>query len=178
MVVASTSLIIPAALKLAQGHLTSEVSFSRILTLSRGTAIILLILYGVYLYFELKTHARLFEATQEESDKKGWEVEPTKTSTSNAVITLLGLSVLIAICGEYIVDSIDEVVETLYIHKAFISLILIPHLGNAAEYVFAIHAAYKGKMDLSIEVAIGSSFQIALFVIPPLVIVGWEFKLS
>jgi Ca2+:H+ antiporter len=173
MVVASTSLIIPAALKLAQGHLASEVWFSRILTLSLGTAIILLILYGLDLYFGLKTHARLFEATQEESDEKGWEVEPTKTLTSNAVITLLGLSVLIAICGENIVDSIDEVVETLHIHKTFISLILTPLLGNAAEYVSAIHAAYKGKMSLSIKVAIPNSLQIALFVIPALVIVGW-----
>jgi Ca2+:H+ antiporter len=139
------------------------------------TAIILLILYGLYLSFELKTHAKLFEATQEENDETGWEVEPAKTSTSKAVITFLGLSVLIALCGEYIFDSIDEIVETLHI-KAFISLILLPLFGNAAEYVSAIHAAYKGKMNLSIEVAIGSSLQIALFalfVIPALIIVGW-----
>jgi Ca2+:H+ antiporter len=83
---------------------------------------------------------------------------------------------LIAICGEYIVDSIDEVVETLHINKTFISLILLPLLVNASEYVSAIHAAYKGKMDLSIEVAIGGSLQIALFVIPALVIVGWIIK--
>jgi Ca2+:H+ antiporter len=107
MVVAFTSLIIPAALNLAKSNFAIEVSFSRILTLSLGTAVTLLILYGLYLYFELKTHAKLFEATQEESDEKRWEVEPAKISTSKAVITLLGLSILIEICGEYIIESID-----------------------------------------------------------------------
>jgi Ca2+/H+ antiporter len=71
----------------------------------------------------------LFEITQKESDEKGWDVVPVKTSTFKAVIALLGLSILIAICGdtgEYIIDSIDEVVKTLHINKTFISLILFP----------------------------------------------------
>jgi Ca2+:H+ antiporter len=61
----------------------------------------------------------------------------------------------------------------MHINKTFISLILLPLLKNTAEYVSSIHAACKGKMDLSIEVVIGSSLQIALFVVPALVIVGW-----
>jgi Ca2+:H+ antiporter len=142
------------------------------LTLSRGTAVILLVLYGLCLYFQLNTQAKLFETTQEESDKKEREAETAKPSTPKVAVTLMGVFVSIAICGENMVDFVDEFVEALHINKAFISLILLPLLVNVAEYISAIHAAYKGKIDLSIEVVVGSSLQISPFVIPTLVVIG------
>jgi Ca2+:H+ antiporter len=80
---------------------------------------------------------------------------------------------MVAICAEFLVDSIDSIVESAHISKTFVGLILIPIVGNAAEHVTAVIVAYKGKMDLAINVAIGSSMQIALFVTPFLVILGW-----
>ena len=71
------------------------------------------------------------------------------------------------------VDSIDAIVETAHISKTFIGLVLLPIVGNAAEHVTACVVAYKDKMDLAIGVAIGSSMQIALFVTPFLVVLGW-----
>lgn len=86
---------------------------------------------------------------------------------------LVVTTILVAICADYLVGSIDEIVESTNISKAFIGLILIPIVGNAAEHVTAVVVAVRNKMDLAMGVAIGSSIQIALGVTPFLVIVGW-----
>ncbi|KAH0020215.1 calcium/proton exchanger, partial [Aureobasidium melanogenum] len=86
---------------------------------------------------------------------------------------LVIITVAVAICAEYLVDSIDAIVEEAHISKTFIGLILLPIVGNAAEHVTACVVAYKDKMDLAIGVAIGSSLQISLFVTPFLVLLGW-----
>lgn len=86
---------------------------------------------------------------------------------------LVVTTVMVAICAEYLVDSIDSLVETAHISKTFIGLILLPIVGNAAEHVTAVVVAVKDKMDLAMGVAIGSSMQIALLVTPFLVILGW-----
>jgi Ca2+:H+ antiporter len=83
------------------------------------------------------------------------------------------VTVMVAVCAEYLVDSIDAIVESTHMSKTFIGLILLPIVGNAAEHVTACVVAYKHKMDLAIGVAIGSSLQIALFLTPFLVILGW-----
>lgn len=90
-----------------------------------------------------------------------------------AGIVLVVVTVLVALCAEYLVGSIDDIVEKANISKSFIGLILIPIVGNAAEHVTAVVVALRDKMDLAMGVAIGSSIQIALGVTPFLVIVGW-----
>jgi Ca2+:H+ antiporter len=142
-----------------------------ILQLSRGTAIILLILYVLYLVFQLRTHSNLFDPEEQPAD----DVEPEEPSLGPvaAGAVLVATTVLVAICAEYLVGSIDSLVETAGISKAFIGLILIPIVGNAAEHVTAVVVAVRNKMDLAMGVAIGSSIQIALLVTPFLVIVGW-----
>jgi len=86
---------------------------------------------------------------------------------------LVVITLLVAICAEFLVDFIDSIVVDFGISKTFIGLILLPIVGNAAEHVTAVVVAWKDKMDLAIGVAIGSSLQIALFVTPFLVILGW-----
>jgi len=86
---------------------------------------------------------------------------------------LVVVTVLVAICAEYLVDSIDSLVETAHISKTFVGLILLPIVGNAAEHVTAVVVAVKDKMDHAMGVALGSSLQIALLVTPFLVILGW-----
>lgn len=215
MAVASASLVIPAtlygALDKSKGRKDDE-----ILTLSHGTSIILLVLYVMYLYFQLYSHAKLFEGDSEEggNSQGGHDVESGNAAQSNGVeangvngenhdnshdaqgagqdgrashvrhegdtlspwaagIALVMITVVVAVCAEYLVDSIDAIVETAHISKTFIGLILIPIVGNAAEHVTAVIVAGKGKMDLAIGVALGSSLQIALLVTPFLVILGW-----
>jgi len=144
-----------------------------ILTLSRGTAIILLILYVMYLWFQLRTHKNLFDAEEQpESPTSESDEEPCMGPVA-AVLVLVVTTVIVAICAEYLVDSIDSIVESAHISKSFIGLILIPIVGNAAEHVTAVVVAIRNKMDLAMGVAIGSSIQIALLVTPFLVMVGW-----
>jgi Ca2+:H+ antiporter len=174
MAVASASLIIPATLYAVmhsdkkQDNLETD---QNILVLSHGTSIILLIIYVLYLYFQLYSHHSLFADV--ESQEGGDQEEPEILSPTAAGVALVVVTVLVAICAEYLVDSIDSIVQSAHISKTFVGLVLIPIVGNAAEHVTAVVVAYKGKMDLAINVAIGSSMQIALFVTPFLVILGW-----
>lgn len=170
MAVASASLVIPATLFASVSNKSDKVLDQKILILSHGAAIILLILYVMYLVFQLKTHHYLFD---EENAEGAEQEEPAILSPWSAGVALVVITIMVAVCAEYLVDSIDSIVETAHISKTFIGLILLPIVGNAAEHVTACVVAYKGKMDLAIGVAIGSSLQIAIFVTPFLVILGW-----
>ncbi|EAW08298.1 putative calcium ion transporter Vcx1 [Aspergillus clavatus NRRL 1] len=184
MTVASASLIIPATLYASLVSSRSENTAKdiadtqkNILFVSHGTAIILLVLYVMYLYFQLRSHAEFFEAAQEElgpdSENQAEPEEEHILSPLAATVALIVVTVLVAICADYLVGSIDNIVEQTGMSRTFIGLILIPIVGNAAEHVTAVVVAWKGKMDLAIGVAVGSSLQIALFVTPFLVILGW-----
>lgn len=168
MTVATASLIIPATLYAVMDDDKSQ--DDNIMVLSRGTAIILLIIYISYLVFQLKTHADLFNDA-EAQENAGEEAQIL--SAWGAGVALVLVTLLVALCAEFLVDSIDSIVEKAHISKTFIGLILIPIVGNAAEHVTAVIVSWKNKMDLAIGVAIGSSLQIALFVTPFLVILGW-----
>lgn len=181
MAVASASLIIPATLYAAissSSHNGSKEAQDNILTLSHGTSIILLIIYVMYLYFQLRSHADLFEETNASDTEGGAGVEEEEEEERllnpwAATVALVVVTIMVAICADYLVGSIDDLVQTTGMSKTFIGLVLIPIVGNAAEHVTAVVVAYKDKMDLAIGVAIGSSLQIALFVTPFLVILGW-----
>ncbi|KAI1611339.1 Ca2+:H+ antiporter [Exophiala viscosa] len=169
MTVATSSLIIPATLYAVMSDNKSQ--DNNIMILSRGTAIILLIIYVAYLYFQLRSHADLFEDAEAEAGEGGEEAELLGPWAAGVVLVIVTL--LVAVCAEYLVGSIDAIVEKAHISKTFIGLILIPIVGNAAEHVTAVIVAWKNKMDLAIGVAVGSSLQIAIFVTPFLVILGW-----
>jgi Ca2+:H+ antiporter len=175
MAVASASLIIPATLYAALSQ-SKQSAQDNILILSHGTSIILLIIYVMYLYFQLRSHADLFEESNDAENAEGGEGEEEEERLLNpvaATVALIVVTILVAICADYLVGSIDSIVEKTGMSKTFIGLVLIPIVGNAAEHVTAVVVAYKDKMDLAIGVAIGSSLQIALFVTPFLVILGW-----
>jgi len=194
MIVASATLVIPATLYAVLAD-SKEDSNSTMLFLSRGTAIIMLILYLLYLFFQLKTHTGLFEAEKEAADiahdggengqaesgpsgpqspvQEDEEKEEKHMSPWAAAVILCAITVVVAICAEFLVDSIAGLTETAHISKTFVGLILLPIVGNAAEHVTAIVVAVKDKMDLALGVAMGSSLQIALFVTPLMVILGW-----
>ncbi|KAL8855107.1 MAG: hypothetical protein Q9221_000013 [Calogaya cf. arnoldii] len=177
MAVSTASLIIPATLYAAMGtSKPPDDKTDNILILSHGTSIILLILYALYLFFQLKTHADLFDEESEPEGEGGPDGEQSEghvLSPWAAGVALVIVTIAVAVCAEYLVDSIDSIVESAHISRTFIGLILLPIVGNAAEHVTAVVVATKNKMDLAIGVAIGSSMQIALLVTPFLVILGW-----
>ncbi|KAJ3153766.1 hypothetical protein HDU86_005099 [Geranomyces michiganensis] len=90
-----------------------------------------------------------------------------------AIVLLLGATVLVAICAEFLVSAIDDVVTKTGISRYFIGLILVPIVGNAAEHVTAVTVAARDKMDLAIGVAVGSSLQVALLIVPLIVVIAW-----
>ncbi|ERS96812.1 calcium/proton exchanger [Sporothrix schenckii ATCC 58251] len=94
-------------------------------------------------------------------------------SRKAAILLLLITTGLVAACAEFMVASINGLVKTSSVGEVFIGLIILPIVGNAAEHVTAVMVAMKNKMDLAIGVAVGSSIQIALFMTPLVVILGW-----
>lgn len=180
----------------------------RVKNISRGTAILLLVVYGCYLFFQLKSHTEMYNAPSEKNSKRAVSrkfkaaVIPEKFRRQNAderrvaeaeadqevvedepeepqlaiwvaVLTLAISTVLVALNAECLVDSINSITCGGGISKNFVGLILLPIVGNAAEHATAVTVAIKDKMDLAIGVAVGSSMQIALLVLPLTVILGW-----
>ncbi|KAK9362746.1 Sodium/calcium exchanger protein-domain-containing protein [Lipomyces starkeyi] len=167
MALATASLLIPAAFRATLDSLDGGVDEHRMLAVSRGTAIVLLIIYVLYLFFQLKTHSSLFETIESPDD------EPPTLSVAVCLFFLTAITVIVSVCADYLVDSIDSIVTTTGLSKTFIGLIIIPIVGNAAEHATAVIVAMKNKMELAIGVALGSSMQIALFLTPFMVILGW-----
>lgn len=101
-------------------------------------------------------------------------VDPQPDMSRTAAVVMLILSTaLVAVCAEFLVNAIPAMIESTNVSEAFIGLIILPIVGNAAEHVTAVSVATKNKMDLSIGVSVGSSIQIAIFVTPLVVILGW-----
>lgn len=177
MTLSTASMVIPATLAMVIERGPNPTSAKEsILVLSRGTAIILLLLYVLYLYFQLRTHKNLFNPEVpdvEDGEEEQGEQEEASMSAWSAAAVLIGVTIVISLCADYLVDSIDAIVATGAISKNFIGLILIPIVGNAAEHVTACVVAVRNKMDLAMGVAVGSSVQIALLVTPFLVLLGW-----
>jgi Ca2+:H+ antiporter len=139
LTVVSTSLMISVALNSAyENHATYD-SLNSILILSRGTAMILIILYVLYLYFQLRTHSRLFEGSKTNIPQAVAELHEPKEAATRvlpppaAIVALLAVLVIIAICAEYLVGNIDDIVQNLHINRTFIGLTILPFIGNAAE---------------------------------------------
>ncbi|KIW24525.1 calcium/proton exchanger [Cladophialophora immunda] len=100
------------------------------------------------------------------------EDAPPMSQTASLILLLVSTG-LVALCAEFLVGSIEHLVEDSPLSEAFIGLIILPIVGNAAEHVTAVTVAAKNKLDLALGVSLGSSIQIALFVTPFVVILGW-----
>ena len=164
MIVSSACLVVPSAL-FATNSGSPEDRESYILSLSYATSIILLLFYGGYLYFSVKSHRHLF--CEEQSTGR----DPLNPWAASVVLIIA--TVAVAACSDYLVDSVDGFVETLHVSRAFIGLIIVPIVGNAGEYAMTVKWAKNNKLDLAIGVIVGSTLQIALFVTPFMVILGW-----
>lgn len=169
LLMAVMGLLFPAVLHSTHTEVHDGVSE---LMLSRFSSCIMLIAYVAYLYFQLKSHRQLYDVP-DDAEESGEESEDVQLSLKGAFWWLAVLTVLISVLSNYLVDAIEEASTSLNIPLAFISVIILPIVGNAAEHASAIMFAVKDKLDLSLAVAIGSSTQISMFVIPFCVVVGW-----
>ncbi|PKK69090.1 calcium/proton exchanger [Rhizophagus irregularis] len=144
--------------------------YKEILNLSHGTAIILLITYILYLLFHLKTHTHFYQAEEENEND-----EQPQLTLIVSLLLLAVVTVSVSFSADYLADSIEGIVESHELNKTFVGLILIPNIKKISEIVGTLASPMKNKMDLhyAIHSAVGSSMQIALFVSPLLVILGW-----
>lgn len=113
-----------------------------------------------------------FSTTADMSGAPVEEREPP-VGIKTSIILLLASTALVAVCAEFMVSSIEHLVENTPLSEAFVGLIILPIVGNAAEHVTAVVVASKNKLDLALGVSLGSSIQIALFITPLVVIIGW-----
>ncbi|KAF3515753.1 hypothetical protein DY000_02060674 [Brassica cretica] len=146
------------------------------LALSRFSSCIMLVAYAAYLFFQLKTQPSPYTPLTEDmnqSEETSDDDEDPEISKWEAIIWLSILTAWVCLLSGYLVDAIEGASVSWKIPISFISVILLPIVGNAAEHAGAIMFAMKDKLDLSLGVAIGSSIQISLFAVPFCVVIGW-----
>ncbi|MEL6355087.1 MAG: calcium/proton exchanger [Cyanobacteria bacterium J06627_28] len=154
--------------------------------LSIAVAIVLMMVYGLTLLFSMKTHSYLYDVGVAEEGKDtvltsdlseaeavlALEEQEHKPNLALWVSVLLVATIAVAIESEFLVSTLEVASEQLGFSQLFTGVIVLPIIGNAAEHATAVTVALKNKMDLSLNVAVGSSLQIALFVGPLLVLIG------
>jgi Ca2+:H+ antiporter len=150
--------------------------------LSEEIAVILALAYALSLFFSLRTHRHLFAEAGEPEDAPAHDTDaeiaaelPVHWSRKASLIVLVVSTIGVAIISELLVGSIEPACEALGMTSVFVGVIVVAVIGNAAEHSTAVLVAMKNKMDLAINIAIGSSIQIALFVAPALVFASLLF---
>jgi Ca2+:H+ antiporter len=174
LLLALAALISPALFQLIHGGGlprvgADEVDFGSDLEhLSLGVAIVLLLSYAAGLWFSLKTHRSVFNPYGEEQEDEShrWDVK-------RAALFLALSAVAVGVMSEILVGSISEASEDIGLSQFFVGVFVVAIVGNAAEHWVAVLVAAKDKMDLAVNIALGSSAQIALFVAPVLVLLSF-----
>ncbi len=173
LLLATVALLLPAMFLLAHGgelpQLEDEATNfpADVEQMSFAVAIVLLLSYFAGLWFSLRTHHDVFNPyTEDETPEDAWSVR-------RSVLVLAGAGVAVGVMSEILVGSIEEASEGIGLSPFFVSLIIVAVVGNAAEHWVAVYFAARDKMDLAIAIAIGSSAQIALFVMPVLVLASF-----
>ena len=174
LLLAAVVLVMPAIYELVAGEgLPSPTAKAvrlpgQLEALSVGAALILLASYGGGLLFSLRTHRDLFNPEHAAEDHIGpaWSVR-------RAVTMLAIAGVAVGVMSEILVGSISEAADNIGLSPFFVGVIVVAVVGNAAEHWVAIYFAMRDKMDLSVNIAIGSSAQIALFAAPVLVLLSF-----
>jgi len=162
LALAVVALVLPALFHALHPESAARLSELR---MSELVAVILLLTYGLSLLFTLRTHRCLFWSEGQTMEGPVWSVR-------KAALVLALATVGVAVESELLVHATTEATKTLGLTQTFLGLIVIPIIGNAAEHATAVVVARKGKMDLALQIALGSSTQVALLVAPILVFAG------
>jgi Ca2+:H+ antiporter len=168
VILAVVALLVPSLFDVAlQEDLAAE------LGLSESVAIVMIILYALYVLYGFIGPRHGDSSTTREPAAE--EIHHAKWSVPVSLAVLAASTIGIVFMSETLVGAVEAVTETLGLSEIFIGVILIPLIGNVAEHLVAVQVAYKNKMELSLAVSLGSSLQIALFVAPILVFISLLF---
>jgi Ca2+:H+ antiporter len=157
--------------------------------LSLEIAIVLFVTYVLSLLFSLRTHKHLYaghpaadpgpqghpnsHANPPAADPHLARSTLVGWSTRRSVLVLLGATVLVALMSEFLVGAVEHTADVLGMTEVFVGVVLVAIIGNAAEHSTAVLVARKNQMDLALQIAVGSSIQVALFVAPVLVFASY-----
>jgi Ca2+:H+ antiporter len=167
LVIAVVGLVVPAVFL----HLHPDPVRAATVRMSEFVAGILILGYGLSLLYSIGTHRAVFGEggdVAEGDSAPSWSLRKT-------IIVLVLTAAVIGYLSEILVGSTEEAARSLGMSQSFVGLILIPIIGNAAEHSSAVLMAMKNRMDLALNIAIGSSIQVALLIAPILVFVGVAF---
>ena len=174
MMITAVTMLLPTALY--STFPVSEID-NRVLSFSRGTSLVLLALYGGYLYFYLGTHKYLFVSNESQAgdDENNGDSSSaaSRASLTSSIIRLTTAVAATVFCTELLLESVEDMAQTLGVSEIFIAIVFIPIASNSTEGVTVIAASRTGDTDSAIRVIIDSLLQIGLFVIPFLVVIGW-----
>lgn len=163
LLLATMALMSPSAI--AKADLAPGAALTQ--KLSVALAVLLVAGYGLGLLFSLKTHREIFAGAEHaEAGEPAWPI-------GLALVTLVIVTVLVALVSEIFVESVQKAAETFGMSQAFVGFIVVALVGGAAEMAVAFSAARKNRLDLSVAIALGSASQIALFVGPVLVLLSY-----
>ena len=171
LIIAIVGISIPTVLYFVQPESTS------IQTLSNVVAVVMALIYIAGLFFALKTHKDIFDASDE---IRATHEKPTMKKRLAAIILLIA-TIIVAIESELLVTGIKSASLSIGLSELFIGAIIIAIITNIAEKSAAIHFALKNRLDVSLEIGLSSAIQIALFVVPIIVLlspfIGYPFSL-
>lgn len=176
LLLSAIALIIPAAYHAFAGSVGGERA------LSLEISLVLIVCYGLALLFMLRTHQHLYVGEPVHASGAGVEGTPpdlgqagevSHWSTRRALLVLVGSAAVVGWMSEILVGAAEEAAHSLGMNEVFIGVIVVALIGNAAEHASAVLMAVRNNMDLAIQIAIGSSVQIALFVAPLLVLLSY-----
>lgn len=149
-----------------------ESSTTRLDEVSWLVALILFVVYALSLLFMLRTHQNLFRAESHAGSDADSDGHRDTWSVRGAVVVLAVATVLVAIAAEMVASSVQEAGASLGLHSGFIGFVILPLVGNAAEQFSALTLAAKDKLGTAAEIAVGASMQLAMLVVPILVLLG------
>lgn len=163
----------------------TEIRADASLALSRTTAVLMLLSYTAYIFFQLVTHKNLFDAptpppaalagleTGAGGDEGGEDEEEVVLGFWGGLVWLALVTAAISSLSDFLVSAIEGAAVQWGVPLAFLSVIVIPIANNVTEHAAAVVFAVRNKVDISLGIALGSSTQIAMFVLPLVVLVGW-----
>ncbi len=147
---------------------SASMNEEKTLTLSIGISVILIALYLAGLFFKLVTHRGVFAS----SDNQKEETEQPEWTKGKAILILVLATIAVAFVSEQLVHTFETLGDRFGWSELFIGVIIVAIVGNAAEHFSAITMAVKNRMDVAVEIAVGSTLQVAMFVAPSLVLIS------
>ncbi len=161
MLLAIIALFVPA---MFQNHMSA----TKLEPFSLIVAVLLILVYLLWLFFSMHTHKHHLSSVQVEE-----ELHEPLWGKKQAIFMLFFATILVAIDSEWLVKSVEHVAHQFHLSNLFLGGFILALVGNAAEHFAAILLARKNKIGASVEIAVGSSLQIALFVTPILILIGY-----